>query len=696
MKYLAKTVLASSLVMIGSHAMAADCATPWSAGTTYSSAGTTVSQGGHNYTNKWWTLNEDPSKSGAYGVWTDAGVCGAGTATPAPTAVVTAAPTATPVVTVAPTTAPTAAPTAKPTATPVVTTPPAGTCAVWAEGSSYKAGDVVSYNGVSYTALSAHTAYVGAGWTPATTPTLWKVGGTCGTVTPTATPAVTVAPTATPVVTAAPTATPVVTAKPTATPVVTIAPTATPVVTVAPTATPAVTTAPTANPVVTVAPTATPVTTPSSTPAPVGSREVGSYFTQWGVYDSAFFAKAVDTSGAADKLTYINYAFGNIYKQADGTIKCDSGINKANDNNPNGDGGDAWADYQMDYKAADSVDGVGDTWESTLKGNFNQLKKLKAKHPNLKVMISLGGWTWSRYFSTAASTDANRKALVASCIDVYLKGNLKKSGGDPAGGTGVAKGIFDGIDIDWEYPGVQGIGTNVVDPVNDKHNLTLLMAEFRKQLDAYSATQGGKKFYLTAAIGAGSEKIDQTEPAEYSKSMDWVNVMTYDFHGDWDTTVNFHSHLYPDPADPQRGTIAGSYNIDQAISKLINLGFPAEKLVLGIPNYGRGFGGVNTSVNNGLYQPKTKSAALVGVQTEAGYADYKALVNLAGPRFYHPVTKQLYMYTATGDWWSYDDVQTIRLKNDYIKAKGLRGNFSWALDGDDANATLTKTMAEVK
>ncbi|XGA72815.1 glycoside hydrolase family 18 protein [Chitinibacter sp. SCUT-21] len=399
-------------------------------------------------------------------------------------------------------------------------------------------------------------------------------------------------------------------------------------------------------------------------------------------------------SGAAAKLTFINYAFGNIYKQADGTIKCDSGINKANDGNTAGDGGDAWADYQMDYAAKDSVDGVADTWESKLKGNFNQLKKLKAKNPNLKIFISLGGWTWSRYFSTAASTDANRKALVASCIDVYLKGNLKKSGGDPAGGAGVAKDIFDGIDIDWEYPGVQGIGNNVVDAVNDKHNLTLLMAEFRKQLDEYGASQGGKKFYLTAAIGAGSEKIDQTEPAQYSKSMDWVNVMTYDFHGDWDDTTNFHSHLYPDPADPTVG-IARTYNIDDALTKLMANGMPADKIVLGIPYYGRGFGGV-ASLNDGLYQKKTRAAGKVGVQTEAGYGDYKALKDVAGVRKYHPVTKQLYLYTTTGDWWSYDDIQTIRLKNDYLKAKGLRGNFSWALDGDDANATLTKTMAEIK
>lgn len=698
MKKLSQSIIAASLVMIGNQVMAADCATPWSANTTYAAGGTVVSQNGHNYSNKWWTLNEDPSKSGSWGVWSDLGVCGANNATPTPST--------SPAVTAAPTTAPTASP--KPTATPVVTTAPVGSCTVWREGNNYKAGEVVSYNGVTYTAQSTHTAYVGAGWTPATTPTLWKAGGSCGVVTPTATPVVTATPTATPKVTP--------TASPTATPKVTptISPSPTPAICPIPTSLPlprpgyhwvtslgadgcyhSVEVADaTPSPSPSATPTATPVVTPTATPAPVGSREVGSYFTQWGVYDSAFYAKAVQDSGAAAKLTFINYAFGNIYKQADGTIKCDSGINKANDGNTAGDGGDAWADYQMDYKASDSVDGVGDTWESTLKGNFNQLKKLKAKNPNLKIFISLGGWTWSRYFSTAAATDANRKALVASCIDVYLKGNLKKSGGDPAGGAGVAKGIFDGIDIDWEYPGVQGIGNNVVDAVNDKHNLTLLMAEFRKQLDEYGASQGGKKFYLTAAIGAGSEKIDQTEPAQYSKSMDWVNVMTYDFHGDWDSTTNFHSHLYPDPADPTVG-IARTYNIDDALTKLMANGMPADKIVLGIPYYGRGFGGV-ASLNDGLYQKKTRAAGKVGVQTEAGYGDYKALKDVAGVRKYHPVTKQLYLYTTTGDWWSYDDVQTIRLKNEYLKAKGLRGNFSWALDGDDANATLTKTMAEIK
>jgi len=117
----------------------------------------------------------------------------------------------------------------------------------------------------------------------------------------------------------------------------------------------------------------------------------------------------VDASGAAAKLTHINYAFGNI--SSDG--KCFE-VNQTGQ-------GDAWADYQRRFTAAESVDGLADVFDQPLAGNFNQLKQ---KHPQLKVLMSLGGWTWSRFFSNAALTDASRQAFVASCIDLFIKGNL--------------------------------------------------------------------------------------------------------------------------------------------------------------------------------------------------------------------------------------------------------------------------------
>ena len=152
-------------------------------------------------------------------------------------------------------------------------------------------------------------------------------------------------------------------------------------------------------------------------------KRVG-YFTQWGVYGRDFQVKDLDTSGAAAKLTHINYAFGNV--SADG--KCFTG-------NVPGEA-DAWADYVRPLDAAGSVDGVADTDTQPLAGNFNQLRELKAKHPGLKVMISLGGWSWSTHFSDAARTAASRKAFVSSCIDLYIKGNLPVDGARGGAGRG--------------------------------------------------------------------------------------------------------------------------------------------------------------------------------------------------------------------------------------------------------------------
>src|SRR5262245_41858725 len=118
-------------------------------------------------------------------------------------------------------------------------------------------------------------------------------------------------------------------------------------------------------------------------------RQVG-YFTQWGIYGRQFYVKNLDTSGTAARLSHVNYAFANV--SAEG--KCFE-VNAAGE-------GDAWADYQWPVPAELSVDGSGDSWGEPLNGNFGQLLKLKQKYPNLKVLLSIGGWTWSTYFSNAA------------------------------------------------------------------------------------------------------------------------------------------------------------------------------------------------------------------------------------------------------------------------------------------------------
>ncbi|WP_308443466.1 glycosyl hydrolase family 18 protein [Deefgea tanakiae] len=631
----------------------------WNSTTAYV-GGDVVTYSGKDYKAKWWTQNNIPGTE-QWGPWELQS--GSATATPV-------APTATPVVA---------------TPTPVTTAPPAGSCVnPWNSATAYNGGAIVSYQGRNYKA---------GWWTQGNEPSTntgsgkpWTDIGACDGSTVTATPKPTASPT--PVVTASPT--PVVTSSPT--PVVTASPT--PAVTASPT--PVVTASPT--PVVTASP--TPVT---STPPSTGAKQVGTYFAEWSIYGRKFYLKDMQTSGQAKNLTFLNYSFGNVYNKG-GKYVCDASVNKQESGNQ--DGGDAWAVYQKGFSAGESVDGVADAYgwekwddprqgkEGPLKGNMNQLKKLKAKNPNLKALISLGGWTWSKWFSAASATPELRQALVASCIDVWIKGNMPFDSGSNAGGPGTAAGIFDGIDIDWEYPGVQGIGTNTVSPA-DKQNNNLLMAEFRKQLDELSKTTG-KKYLLTVAIGAGDEKIAATEPAEYSKYLDWINIMSYDYNGAWDAQgpTDFHSALYPDPAsprykDPKTGKI-NSYNTDTAVKDLLARGVPAAKLHMGVPFYGRGWTGV-TNANNGLYQAATKAAT--GTY-EAGYEDYKVLKNAPGTEYIHPVTQQTYRFDGT-TFWSYDTSRDIKLKADYAKKMGMGGIFSWQADSDTSTGELVEAMTHI-
>ena len=153
-----------------------------------------------------------------------------------------------------------------------------------------------------------------------------------------------------------------------------------------------------------------------------GSEVVG-YFTSWGIYARQYRVKDVATSGSADRLTAVNYAFGNLVPEgAPGNVVCKLG--------------DEWADYQTSWTAEQSVSGTEITWPRPILGNFQQLQALKALHPNVKVLISLGGWTWSQYFSDAALTRESRSRFVASCIDLFIKGNLPDPGWGGMGGPG--------------------------------------------------------------------------------------------------------------------------------------------------------------------------------------------------------------------------------------------------------------------
>jgi chitinase len=406
--------------------------------------------------------------------------------------------------------------------------------------------------------------------------------------------------------------------------------------------------------------TAAPPPPPPPPPPPTG-RVLAGYYPSWGIYQRAYYVRNIETSGSAGKLTHLNYAFANVVNGR-ATIY------------------DSWADYEKPFDASTSVDGVADsTAPGVLRGNFNQLRKLKARYPSLKVLISIGGWTLSGGFSDAALTSASRQTFAASAIDLFIRGRL------PNGVS--AAGVFDGIDIDWEYPAACGLQCGRPE---DTQNFTLLLAELRRQLDSLG-TVDGRRYLVTIAAPAGQDKYSKIELGQIHAYLDLINLMTYDFHGSWETTTNFHSALYGSSSDPSR---ANGYWSDAAVTAYLSAGVPAARLVLGVPFYGRGWTGV-PNFNNGLYQ---RAAGPAPGTYEAGVEDYKVLKNLSTyTQYRHPEARALWIYNLfTGIFWSYDDPVSITEKMSYVKSKsgGLGGAMFWELSGDDASGSLVSAMYE--
>ncbi|MGW5972441.1 glycosyl hydrolase family 18 protein [Streptomyces sp. NPDC055186] len=366
-------------------------------------------------------------------------------------------------------------------------------------------------------------------------------------------------------------------------------------------------------------------------PPPTGGKINLGYFTEWGVYGRNYHVKDLVTSGSAAKITHINYAFGNV---VGGQCKLD----------------DAYAATDKAYTADQSVSGTADAWDQPLRGNFNQLRQLKAKYPHIKVLYSFGGWTYSGGFGQAAQNPA---AFAKSCKQVVE---------DPRWAD-----VFDGIDIDWEYPNACGLTCDTSGPAAFRNLSQALRAEF------------GKDYLVTAAItadGSNGGKIDAADYGGAAQYLDWYNVMTYDYFGafDKDGPTAPHSPLTAYNGIPQDG-----FNSAAAIAKLKAKGVPASKLLLGIGFYGRGWTGVTQAAPGG-----TATGPAPGAY-EAGIEDYKILKNSC------PVTGTIagtaYAHCGT-NWWSYDTPATINGKMAWAKNQGLGGAFFWEFSGDTANGEL--------
>lgn len=375
-----------------------------------------------------------------------------------------------------------------------------------------------------------------------------------------------------------------------------------------------------------------------------GANRIVGYFAAWSVYGRDYHVNEIP----AEKLTHLNYAFANISAEGECTL------------------GDPYADIDKFYE--------GDSWDPGAKrGSFHQLELLKAAHPSLRTLISIGGWTWSGKFSDVALTSASRQKFVSSCV------TFMKTWG------------FDGIDIDWEYPVSGGLPENTYRP-EDKQNYTLLLQDFRAALDAQGATDG-KSYDLTIAAPAGPSIMTNLELSKVGSTVSFINLMTYDFHGGWDSATNFNAALSATSADPSEDPLVKTkFNVQSAVEGYLSAGVPADKVVLGMPFYGRGYAGVPDK-EHGLYQPF--SGLPLGTW-EAGMFDYhdlKAKYIPAMQRYFHDEALVPWLFSPeTGVMITYDDPESLQKKLDLVAQKGLGGAMFWELSGDTEDSELLSVL----
>ncbi|KAK3352841.1 glycoside hydrolase superfamily [Lasiosphaeria hispida] len=339
------------------------------------------------------------------------------------------------------------------------------------------------------------------------------------------------------------------------------------------------------------------------------------YFTNWGIYGRNYNPSDLPAS----QITHVLYSFANL--QPSGQVFLS----------------DSWSDTDKHYPT--------DSWNDAgrnVYGCIKQLYLLKKTNRHLKIILSIGGWTYSTNFAAAASTPATRALFASSAVRL------------------VADMGFDGLDIDWEYP------ANDVEAAN----YVLLLQAVRSALDAYAAANApGYHFQLTIASPAGPAHYNKMQLARMAGVLDWFNLMAYDYAGSWDATAGHQANLFP------LGTGATPYSTDRAVSDYIAAGVPASKIVLGMPIYGRSF--ANT---DGTGKPST---GVGGGTWENGVYDYKVLPRPGAQVFTDEKAGATYSYDpATKELVSFDTAELIGKKVSWLKQRGLGGSMFWEASAD--------------
>ncbi|XP_033240387.1 mucin-5AC isoform X6 [Drosophila pseudoobscura] len=310
-----------------------------------------------------------------------------------------------------------------------------------------------------------------------------------------------------------------------------------------------------------------------------------------------------------------------------------------------------------------------DKYQDIEQGGYAKFTGLKTYNKQLKTMIAIGGWNEaSSRFSPLVASGERRQQFIKNILK-FLRQNH-----------------FDGIDLDWEYPAHREGGKS-----RDRDNYAQFVQELRAEFEREAQKTGRTRLLLTMAVPAGIEYIDKGyDVPKLNKYLDWFNVLTYDFHSSHEPSVNHHAPLYSLEEDSEYNYDA-ELNIDYSIKYYLKAGADRDKLVLGIPTYGRSYTLINEESTE-LGAPSEGPGEQGDATREKGYLAYYEIcqtlkddpewtvvqpnANVMGPYAYR-----------RNQWVGYDDEAMVRKKAEYVVAHGLGGIMFWAIDNDDFRGT---------
>ncbi|MBB3110051.1 GH18 family chitinase [Paenibacillus phyllosphaerae] len=314
---------------------------------------------------------------------------------------------------------------------------------------------------------------------------------------------------------------------------------------------------------------------------------------------------------------------------------------------------------------------IGDQ-ENDLK-TMAEVTAIRDANPHLKVLTSVGGWSWSNNFSNVAKTEVTRRTFANSIVD-YIR-TYK----------------MDGIDIDWEYPVEGGEESNSRDP-EDTVNFPKLMKTVREALDAAGSVDG-KYYLLTIASGQGDNFVRNADLGHASQYLDFINIMTYDYAGSWETLANHNAPLYFDPAHPRAATSAPRNNVNGGVLGHLQGGVPNYKLVVGVPFYGKGWQGCPS----GEYATCERGSE-IGTW-EAGIFDFTDVEEnyLTDAKYVHTwneAAKVSSLYSEEdGIFITYNDETTMKYMASMVRKLDIAGTMSWDISAD-RNLKLNSELAK--